>query len=140
MRFKSPHLSTSPDCQRVSAVKWGSAKIDLNQGYWLADGRKYSWALKVINKAAAGGICIGVCSRHFDAVHKNVGAAPQSWGYSSSGKKVRVTRAAVRGPVSRCLMHASPPLLPRQSAGSPVFEPYAHGFKTGDVLRCDLDL
>ena len=113
VRAKSPHMSISPDCQRVSAVKWGSAKLDLNSGYWLADGRKYSWALKIINKAAAGGICIGVCTRHFDAVHKNVGAAPMSWCYSSSGKK---------------------------SAGSPTFQPYAHGFKTGDVLRCDLDL
>lgn len=32
-------------------------------------------------------MCVGVCVNDFATKHKNIGAIPGSWGYSSSGKK-----------------------------------------------------
>ena len=47
-----------------------------------------------MKKAPSGGICVGCVVSTFDIASKNVAAAPGSWGYSSSGKKVRLKESA----------------------------------------------
>lgn len=114
---KAHSLAVSSDSQTCSGHKWGSALLRTRSGSGFQRG-KHCWAFKVplhrllaasqlaspptllcvswldrggvqvVNKAQSGGVCIGVALQRFDATRKNVGAAPNSWGYSSSGKKV----------------------------------------------------
>lgn len=109
---KSPSISVTGDMHTAHSTAWGSIKLKyvgipggLRSGI-------HEWTFRVTNKAPTGGICLGVCTAEFNAATKNVGAAPGSWGYSSSGKK---------------------------SAGSPSFTPYGPPFNTGDVIKMELN-
>ena len=57
---------------------------------------------QIVNKAPSGGICVGCVTASFDIATKNVAAAPGSWGYSSSGKKVRSQQSPRRHPHEQC--------------------------------------
>ena len=76
----------SDDQLSVSMTSWGS--VVLAHG-GITSGR-HEFKFVIAQKAPTGGLCVGVVDNaQFDATSKNVGAAPNSWGFSSSGKKVR---------------------------------------------------
>ena len=106
---RNPSVTVSDGC--ASSQQWGSAMCTV-QGTERLDSGKHSWAFQVAQKAASGGICIGVATAEFDAPTKNLGPAQHTWGYSSSGKR---------------------------SAGFPEFQPFAQGFSSGDVVGVYLD-
>lgn len=109
--MKSATISLTSDRLTAYGAAWGSARLSFPGFSGMSRGI-HTLSIRVDHKASAGGLCIGVCTSAFDARTKNVGAAPYSWGYSSSGKK---------------------------SAGSPNFLPYAMPYGTGDVITMRLD-
>lgn len=82
-----PHsVVISDDQMSVAMTAWGSVVLEHGG---ITSGR-HEFKFVIAQKAASGGLCVGVVDNaQFDATSKNVGAAPNSWGYSSSGKKVR---------------------------------------------------
>jgi len=83
--LKHQTVVISDDQMSVAMTSWGS--VVLAHG-GITSGR-HEFKFLIAQKAPSGGVCVGVVDNaQFDATSKNVGAAPHSWGFSSSGKKV----------------------------------------------------
>lgn len=126
----SPHATLLDDRSSVTMSSWGSALLDypiMKPGSGIHVFRfkvlkvgpcappalptvtmcLTRWLLSALQRAPRGGVCFGVCNQLFNARQKNVGAAANSWGYSSSGKKVGGSGWTMRWASLRC---ATPPI------------------------------
>ena len=153
--LRNEHILLSDDHMEASGTAWGSFaltggpltsgvhtfrfKVGLGcQGCVVGAGRCLTVVRcpQITNKAPSGGICVGCVTSSFDITTKNVAAAPGSWGYSSSGKKVRLGTAVE---VSR-LVALTVRLVGSQNNGTRTFAAYGEPYTTGDMIEMLLDL